>query len=165
MKKELWKRGLALLMVCAAGISLMGAQACAENVPLTAGVFFLRAQEIVELPVDTAGASLITAEGSADLLSLCSAENFGQKDQAAVRQLAQKAISSLTKEERALFLNNFTGRIVPFCDGVLAGDEHCLNLLEDAGLQTQASWTEQDSGTESDQDRWEILKAAVLSLW
>ena len=83
----------------------------------------------------------------------------------AVRQLAQKAISSLTKEERALFLNNFTGRIVPFCDGVLAGDEHCLNLLEDAGLQTQASWTEQDSGTESDQDRWEILKAAVLSLW
>lgn len=135
-----------------------------REVPLTAGVFYLLAQEMVELPAG-GHASIRTAEVSADLLALCSSDSFGQRNQAEIRQLAKKALDNLSSAEREMFMNNFEDSIVPFCDGVFNGDETCLSLLEDAGVTADPAWTgEPETAEESDQDRWEILKAAVLSL-
>ena len=58
-------------------------------------------------------------------------------------------------------MNNFEERIVPFCDGLFAGDEECLSALEDPG---DLSWAEEAAAESGDQGRWEILKEAVLSL-
>ena len=160
-----WKRGAALLIACALGLTPVCAGAdLAGEMPLTAGVFFLLAQETVELPVGSAGISLETAKLSADLLNLCSEESFGGKDQADVRQLAKKALDYLTDAEKDMFMYNFEDQIVPFCEGLLAGDERCLSLLRDAGVAVSASWTEDGQSEESDLSRWRILKAAVLSL-
>ena len=79
MRKNVWTRGLPLLMVCVLGVSaavLPAAQAAPAR-PLTASVFLLLAQETVELPVGSTGISLETAKLSADLLNLCSEESFG----------------------------------------------------------------------------------------
>ena len=166
MKHINWKQGVALVMTCVIGLipACAGADLAGE-VPLTAGVFFLLAQETVELPAGSAGISLETAKLSADLLKLCSEEIFGDKDHAEVSQLAQKALGYLTDAEKDMFMYNFEDQIVPFCEGLLAGDERCLSLLRDAGVAASASWTEDGQSEESDLDRWQILKAAVLSLY
>ena len=163
MKKINWKAGAALLIACVMGLAPCCAAAAPDRViPLTAGVFFLLAQDVVELPAGSAGASLQTAKLSVDLLRLCSQPSFGEKDREDVEQLAQKALDSMTPMERELFLNTFEDRIVPFCDGLFAGDEACLDLLEDAGTDT--GWNEEEAEENGDQERWEILKEAVLSL-
>ena len=165
MKKINWKAGAALLIACVMGLASLCAFAAPDRViPLTAGVFFLLAQDMVELPAGTAGASLQTAKLSVDLLRLCSQPSFGEKDREDVEQLAKKALDSMTSAERELFLITFEDRIIPFCDGLFAGDEACLDLLEDAGVEEDSGWSEEEAEENGDQERWEILKEAVLSL-
>ena len=163
MKKINWKAGAALLIACVMGLVPLCA-AADRVISLTAGVFYLLAQDVVELPSGAAGISLRTAELSADLLRLCSENSFGEKDEEDVRQLAQKALDSMTSAEREMFMSNFEELIVPFCDGLFAGNEACLSLLEDAGAEDDLPWTEEEAPENGDQERWEILKEAVLSL-
>ena len=136
MKRSNWKAGLALLLAFLMGLTPLCAAASGRVISLTAGVFFLLAQDMVELPVS----------------------------EEEVRQLAQKALDNMTPVEREMFLNNFEGLIVPFCDGLFAGDKECLNLLEVAGVEEEISWADEAAGSSGDQNRWEILKEAVLSL-
>ena len=164
MKGSYWKAGLALLLAFLLGLTPLCAAASGRVISLTAGVFFLLAQDMVELPVSEEETPMRTAELSADLLRLCSANSFGEKGEEEVRQLAQKALDNMTPVEREMFLNNFEGLIVPFCDGLFAGDKECLNLLEVAGVEEEISWADEAAGSSGDQDRWEILKEAVLSL-
>ena len=164
MKRINWKAGTALLLACVMGLAPLGAAASGRVISLTAGVFFLLAQDMVELPVGEGETPLRTAELSADLLRLCSENSFGGKNEEDVRQLAQKALDNMTNAEREMFLNNFEDLIVPFCDGLFAGDEKCLSLLEVAGVEEEVFWADEAAGSSGDQDRWEILKEAVLSL-
>ena len=62
----------------------------------------------------------------------------------------------LTDEEKDLFMYNFEKQIVPFCDGVLAGDPVCLDYLSDAGV----ALADEAPG---DRECWELLKEAVLA--
>ena len=75
----------------------------------------------------------MTAELSVDLLRLCSESSFGGKDREDVEQLARVALDGMTPTERTMFMNTFEDRIVPFCDGLFAGDAECLSALEDPG--------------------------------
>ena len=162
MKNIKWKTGAAALVACMMGLSPLDAAAFQPRViPLTAGVFFLLAQDMADLPAAGEEASAMTAELSVDLLRLCSQNSFGEKDPEDVRELAQTALDGMSARERETFLNNFEDRIVPFCDGLFAGDEQCLNTLADAG---DLSWPEDGAAESGDQDRWEMLKEAVLSL-
>ena len=164
MRKIHWRAAAAFLLACLLALAPLGAGAGPyREVPLTAGVFFLLAQDLVELPAGRQ-ASVQTAALSLDLLRLCSQNSFGGKSQAEVRQLAQKALDSLTDAEKEMFMTNFEDSIVPFCDGLFAGDEECLSLAEEAGVTEIPAWTEEEAAGNGDQDRWEILKAAVLSL-
>ena len=158
MRKNVWTRGLPLLMVCVLGVSaavLPAAQAAPAR-PLTASVFLLLAQETVELPIGSAGVMLRTAALSADLLRLCEQDSFGQKDESDLLRLTETALDSLTDEEKDLFMYNFEKQIVPFCDGVLAGDPVCLDYLSDAGVALAGE-------APGDRECWELLKEAVLS--
>lgn len=162
MKNIKWKTGAAALVACMMGLSPLDAAAFQPRViPLTAGVFFLLAQDMADLPAAGEEASAMTAELSVDLLRLCSQNSFGEKDQEAVRELARTALDGMSARERETFLNNFEDMIVPFCDGLFAGDAECLSALEDPG---DLSWAEDAAAENGDQDRWEILKEAVLSL-
>ena len=163
MKNIRWKRGAAALAACVMGLSSMDAGAAQQRViPLTAGVLFLLAQDMLDLPAGGGEeASVRTAELSVDLLRLCSENSFGEKEPEDVRELAQRALDGMSSAERAAFMNNFEERIVPFCDGLFAGDEECLSALEDPG---DLSWAEEAAAESGDQGRWEILKEAVLSL-
>ena len=157
-----WKAGAALLIACVVGAAPLCAAAANRVISLTAGVFFLLAQDMVELPAGSGEeASVRTAEVSVDLLRLCSENSFGEKEPEEVRELAQRALDGMSSAERAAFMNNFEERIVPFCDGLFAGDEECLSALEDPG---DLSWAEDAAAESGDQGRWEILKEAVLSL-
>ena len=121
-----WKAGAALLIACVVSAAPLCAAAANRVISLTAGVFFLLAQDMVELPAGSGKeASVRTAEVSVDLLRLCSESSF---------------------------------------DGLFAGDETCLDLLEDAGFTADPAWTEETETESGDQERWEILKEAVLSL-
>ena len=160
-----WKAGAALLIACVVSAAPLCAAAANRVISLTAGVFFLLAQDMVELPAGSGEeASVRTAEVSVDLLRLCSESSFGGKDQEDVEQLARVALDGMTPTERTMFMNTFEDRIVPFCDGLFAGDETCLDLLEDAGFTADPDWTEETETESGDQERWEILKKAVLSL-
>ena len=163
MKNIKWRNSAAVLAACVMGLSPLNAGAAQQRViPLTAGVFFLLAQDMLDLPAGGGEeASVRTAELSVDLLRLCSQNSFGEKDPEDVRELAQTALDGMSARERETFLNNFEDRIVPFCDGLFAGDEQCLNTLADAG---DLSWPEDGAAESGDQDRWEMLKEAVLSL-
>ena len=55
-------------------------------------------------------------------------------------------------------------RLRKLCGGLFAGDEKCLSLLEVAGVEEEVFWADEAAGSSGDQDRWEILKEAVLSL-
>ena len=161
MKKTIGARVLLLALVWFIAFS-PASPAKAKQMPFTAGVFFLLAQEMVELPVGTAGAELITAELSADLLSLCAEDSFGGKDQTAVRQVLEKALENLTDEERKIFMMNFERKIVPCCDGILAGDPQYLGLLSDADAK---AFNGTDAAGEAAQEsHWKLLKTTVLSL-
>lgn len=165
MKQINWKGAAALALACLMGLTPLCAAAVPErDVPLTAGVFFLLVQDMVELPAGGGEASVQTAALSLDLLRLCSQTSFGEKSQADVLQLARKALDNLTAAEREMFMNNFEERIVPFCDGLFAGNQECLSLAEDAGARESSFWLEEEAAENGDQDRWEILKEAVLSL-